>query len=170
MPRELVANYEINIKVSSDFDGFYKYNGEEISVDDKISFSCEYINFFSDYVGAGAAITAQLPRTIDDIDGKFGFVPVYVLIKVRSWPQQPGMCGYVCGQFGYGFFYCDSEFKKTFSNMKGGVYYAAGFGLEYKKFLIEFLYGINKAEIKKPSEYKSDIEYGKLTFSFGIKL
>ncbi len=163
--------YEANIKLGVDFGGSWDTNEGNVNVGDNVSFAVEYYKYFNPYIAAGAGILAQIPRGADGISGSFGFAPAYIGIKVRSWPQEPGMYGYIVGHIGYNLFYADGSFNDDLKiSNNGGVYYAGGIGIVYKAFIIEGIYGVNNgsAEDKINGTGKTlDVSYGKFTLSVG---
>ena len=167
---------EINVKIGFDFDGRFGADGyassagtEKLSVTNNVSFAVEYIKYFNRYVGAGAGVSAQIPRGVDELQGRFGFAPVYVSVKVRSWPQEPGLYGYVLGQIGYNLFYGDSGFEKDFASEEGGFYYGAGLGFIYNVFLFEGMFSVNSGTAKDRASNSINIDYDKFTVSVGYK-
>jgi hypothetical protein len=173
MAKEYVPMREINIKAGFDFDGKYDFNtdaAEKLYTGNSVSFAAEYVRYFNDYVGAGGGISAQIPRAIDNFSGKFGFAPVYLSLKVRSWPIEPGLYSYVLGQLGYGFFYGDLSFTDDLSVKKGGFYYGAGLGIIYKVFLIEVMFTVNSGVMEDSAGGRKNIDYGKFTVFTGYRL
>ena len=163
---------EFNIKIGIDFDGNYhtdKYiediDGKKFDVGNNASFAAEYIKYFNPYIGAGAGISYQIPRELDGFHGKFGFAPLYASLKIRSWPQEPGIYAYIACQAGYNLFYGDCELKPK----EGGFYYGIGLGIVYKEFLIEVMRGVNSAIAQDMSKNKINMDYDKFTVSVGYK-
>jgi len=176
--KEFLGTREINLKLGFDFSGYADTNKEigkqssnRISAGNNFSISAEYYKYVSPYVAFGAGITGQNPRWLEDVSGYFGFVPLYLGIKVRSWPQEPGMFGYVLGHLGYNFFYGDSSFKNDIEIKSGGVYYGFGLGISYGSFIFEALFSFNNGSVRgKASDMTANVEYSKWTISAGYKL
>ncbi|MCL2144722.1 MAG: hypothetical protein FWH43_04435, partial [Endomicrobia bacterium] len=144
---------------------------KRLNAGNNASFAVECIKYFNEYIGAGAGISAQIARVIDGLPGRVGFAPLYFSLKVRSWPQEPGLYGYVLGQMGYNFFYSDSGFEKRFSSKEGGFYYGVGLGFAYETFIFEGIYSVNSGSVKdRVDDNKINMEYGKITVSMGYKL
>ncbi|MCL2390187.1 MAG: hypothetical protein FWD54_06985 [Endomicrobia bacterium] len=166
---------ELNVKAGYDFTAYFEsVNG--IGSDDKtifvsgnnLSFALEYLRYINVYLAAGAGVGAQLPRRAKYFSGDFDFIPVYLTAKIRSWPQEPGLFGYLVGQVGYSEFYASSEFEKDFKVKNGGVYYGGGFGVSYKSVIFEFLYSVNNCEIEdNVSKSSIGLTYRRWTFSVG---
>ncbi|MCL1901273.1 MAG: hypothetical protein FWG57_07480 [Endomicrobia bacterium] len=168
--------HEFNVKIGFDFEGRFGADGytgsagtEKLSAANNVSFAVEYIKYFNQYVGAGTGVSAQIPRGLDELPGQFGFAPFYVSVKVRSWPQEPGLYGYVLGQIGYNLFYADSGFEKNFVPEKGGFYYGIGLGFVYDVFLFEGMFSVNSGKAKDSANNRINIDYDKFTVSVGYK-
>ena len=177
MSKSFLPMREINIKASFDFGGkcdFHKNIGgpetKKTDAGQHLSFAAEYMKYCNEYIAAGAGVSVQIPRTLEGYSGKFSFAPLYLSVKVRSWPQEPGLYAYVFGRFGYNFFYGDGVFKDKFSIEKGGFYYAAGIGIIYRPFIVECKYGVNSGAVKYALDKTSDMDYGKFSVSFGFTL
>ncbi|MDR1195866.1 MAG: hypothetical protein LBL00_05255 [Endomicrobium sp.] len=177
MPENTFPMYEMNIKAGFDFDGKYDVR-ENISgtglksfnTGNNLSFAAEYIRYYTHYVGIGGGISAQILRRLNDFPGKFGFAPAYLSLKVRSWPQEPGLYGYIFGHLGYNLFYGDFKLENNYDAKDGGLYYAAGIGMIYKYFLLEGMYSVNEGSAESAKSGRADIEYRKFTISAGYKL
>jgi len=178
MDKSLLPMKEINFKAGVDFSGLVESNKNigqdgvsDFTAGDNVSFAAEYFMYFNEYVAAGAGLSAENLRPIDSFPGKFGFAPLYVGVKVRSWPQEPGMYGYVVGQAGYGFMYGNTSFTDSLQIKNGGFYYAFGLGIVYKYVILEALYGFNYGTLEdKTSGNKTEITYSRWTISIGYKI
>ncbi|MDR1695031.1 MAG: hypothetical protein LBR69_00125 [Endomicrobium sp.] len=175
IPEPNLGFNELNLKAGYDYSSYFE-SVNAIGSDGRTvfnsghspSFALEYLRYINVYIAAGAGIGAQVPRSLEYFPGKFGFVPAYLALKVRSWPQEPGMFGYVVGHLGYNNFYADSDFEKEFKAKKGGVYYGGGFGISYNSFLFEFIYSISNCEIEDAaSKTAIGLTYRIWTFSVG---
>ena len=91
---------------------------------------------------------------------------MYASIKLRSNPTAPYKYGYAIGQLGYNIFSADNEYDDVLSDIKGGIYYAGGFGFVYNHVLFEILWSVNQGK-GKISNLDIDVEYSKYTFSVG---
>ena len=177
MSIENMPMHEINLKVGFDFNGNCDLNetiggvdGTALNSGNNASFAAEYYKYFNEYASAGVGVSAQMPRRLGDLSGNFGFAPVYIALKLRSWPQEPGMYGYAVGQLGYNFFYGDSSFNDNFKSKKDGFYYGIGFGIVYNAFLAEAIFSVNNGEVEDKFDNKTNIDYEKWTVSIGCKL
>ena len=149
-----INTYEANIKAGYSFNGFFycepKFQGLESSdfkTENSFSFAAEFFKYIDTYVAVGAGASYQIAGSFEDLKGKIGFAPVYFALKVRSWPQQPGLYGYATGHIGYNFFYGDSVFADNFKINGGGLYYAFGFGIVYTDYIFECLYGFHNGKV-----------------------
>lgn len=177
MSKDSIPMREINIKVGFDFDGKYDLSEDiagletrNLDTGNNVSFAAEYIQYIYDYIGIGGGFSAQIPRWIDELPGKFGFAPAYLSVKVRSWPQEPGLYAYISGQVGYNLFYGDSSFRDKMSVREGGFYYGVGIGVVYKAFLAEGLFSSNSGIMEDENNDKISVDYGKITVSVGCRL
>lgn len=91
---------------------------------------------------------------------------MYASVKLRSNPTEPYKYGYAIGQLGYNLFSADNQYDDVLSDIKGGIYYAGGFGFVYNHVLFEILWSVNQGK-GKISNLDIDIEYSKYTFSIG---
>lgn len=159
---------EFIFKLGYDFSGRFKVSGDDLVTGDNLSAAFEYYYYFNKYLAVGGGISAQLPRYIEGISGRYGFAPAYLSLKVRSLPQKPYLYGYAVGQVGYNSFYSTGNFPPD--ALSGGIYYAGGLGVVIQNFLFELLYSVNSGAVKHKISSDTDIEYSKLTFSVGIVL
>ena len=161
--RELIFKAGYDLEDGTFDNGFYKYGtGAGLSA------AVEYVAYVNEYLGFGGGLSAQMPRFVEKVPGRFGFAPVYGMLKLRSLPQEPYYYGYAVGHIGYNAFYADNSFVND--KMSGGFYYAGGFGIVLKQFLFEFLYSVNSGGIQYRGFPDTDITYSKFTISAGIIL
>ncbi|MDR2192303.1 MAG: hypothetical protein LBO62_05445 [Endomicrobium sp.] len=170
--------YEANVKAGYIFNGSFYCNPQfgnsessNLKTDNAFSFSAEFFKYISAYIAAGAGASYQIAGSFENLDGKTGFAPVYFALKLRSWPQQPGLYGYAVGQIGYNFFYSDEVFSKNSKIDGGGLYYALGFGIIYTNYIVECLYGVHSGKVfdLQNGSKEIDIELNKITLSLGYK-
>lgn len=171
------------IKFSIDSNGRHRAHGSlnnggssrplDASGDVKSAFSVsgEHVTFVSQNLGLGFGLTYQLPRELRATPGKFNFIPVYGLLKVRSSPVS-GDYAYGLGQFGYNFFSGDSDYAGPYASLSDGLYYGAGGGIVIGgRMQIEALYAVNTGSItdtRAGYSISKSIEYSKLLISVGL--
>ncbi|MFH1282198.1 MAG: hypothetical protein ABII27_00860 [bacterium] len=173
---ETILKIGIDISGKHKSDGTITYNDYPFSVSlnedvkDGVSFTGEYISYMNDHFGLGGGITYQIPRKESDYDGKFNFIPIYGLFKLRTVPQtidQPSF--YFTGQLGYNVFAGDSDYKLG-GSLDGGLYYGLGGGLQFKNgLLFELLYSVNNGSYEY-SESGYDWYYGWYTYKEEIDI
>ncbi len=86
--QNFLRNY-ITLKVGSDMSGKhiedYSSGGKDTNkVDSALSVAAEYVSPLNDYLELGAGVSYQFPREIEEIEGNFNFIPVYLLVKLRT--------------------------------------------------------------------------------------
>ncbi|MCL2389284.1 MAG: hypothetical protein FWC85_02740 [Elusimicrobia bacterium] len=159
---------ELIFKIGGDFNSRFTSGGSTQRLSDgAFSAAVEYFQYVSDFVALGAGVSAQFPRSLDGVPGRFGFAPVYAALKLRSLPQKPNMYGYAVGHIGYNIFYSTGNFP---GDLSGGFYWAAGFGIVLQRLVFEFLYSMNTGAIRNrdmPGQ-RITVENPKFTFSVGV--
>ena len=112
----------------------------------------------------GGGITVQIPRSLENFQGDFYFVPLYGAIRVRF--DTENVIPYFIGQFGYNFFDGDSDYKGII-DLDGGLYWGIGGGIiTNQHFLIELLYSVNNGT-GRAFGISGDVEYSKVTINLG---
>lgn len=144
---------------------FLGITGSE-DVEDSFSASFEFVGAINDNFGIGGGFTWQSPRSQEKYPGDFYFIPFYGLIKIRSASKE--IAPYFIGQIGYNLIYEGDTNYKGDGTLDGDLYYGLGGGVIFKnKFQIEFLYSVNCGTYRFLG-YEFDMEYSKVTLSFGI--
>ena len=137
-------------------------------VEKGFSISGELFGKVSDIFDIGGGITFQIPRSQEDFEGDFYFIPLYAMIRARI--ETENATPYFIGQVGYNFFNGDSDYKGSGmfeADLEGGLYYGLGVGIIIgEHFLIEALYSVNNGT-GTISGYEFDIEYSKVTLNLG---
>ena len=156
------------LKLGIDLAGDHEVSalGSSGSTDVETGFSItgELFGKVSDIFDIGGGITLQIPRSQEDFQGDFYFIPVYAMIRARIETEQA--TPYFIGQVGYNFFDGDSDYKGPI-DLEGGLYWGLGGGVIINKhFLIEVLYSVNNGTGKLYG-IEGDIEYSKVTINLG---
>ena len=160
------------LKIGYDFEGEHEVSGYGLSgtedVEAGVSLSGELHFHLNNYTDLGFGITYQIPRSQDDYQGDFNFVPVYGLLRAKLTDSD--VAPYFIGHLGYNFFDGDSDYKGTGiyeADLEGGLYWGLGGGvLINKHLLIEMMYSVNNGTVEELG-YEFDIEYSKWTLSVG---
>ncbi len=127
---------------------------------------------------------------------KYDSVPLYAIAKYNfetgtAWkPYLKATLGY---SFNFGnkdakeneFYtssYGDQNYSEDYSykykaDVKNGLYYGVGAGVEYENFFVDLMYQVNQAKVKLTEEYedekyemgKKDFDYSRVTLGFGYK-
>ena len=150
-------------------------------VNDGVSLSVEQVIYANNNYGLGGGIAYQIERELKDYEGKFNFIPIYGLAKLRTVPRdiyQPSF--YLTGQLGYNILEGDRDYKGKDGVLDGGLYYGIGGGLSFKNgFLFELLYSVNNGSYEAqgvgydgygyffPYKINVDIEYSLIRLSIG---
>lgn len=159
---------EIILQVGYDFYAKYNSNKIEASTPKGVTFSAQYYRYVNNVFGIGCGANIQTSREVDNLPGKFYFLPMYVSLKLRSEPTQPYKYGYMLAKFGYNLFYCDSKYSDIIYDKEDGFYYGVGVGIVYSNVVIELFYSINNANGKyKYDNSKIDVDYSKYCISLG---
>jgi len=156
------------LKLGVDFDGDHEVSGYGLSgteqVDTGVSFSGELFTKIGYNLDLGGGITVQIPRSQENFEGDFYFIPIYGAIRTRF--ETGNVAPYFIGQLGYNFFDGDSDYK-GYADLEGGLYWGLGGGVIINQhFLIELLYSVNNGTAEVFG-YEFDIEYSKVTLNFG---
>ena len=167
------ANYgfaEATVKFGFDISGDHEVSRLGVTasedVEESISISLEGVAGISDNVGIGGGFTWQVPRSQEGFPGDFYFVPFYGLMKIRSASAE--FAPYFIGQIGYNFIYEGDTAYKGAGSLDGDLYYGVGGGVILNnRFQIEALYSVNNGTYRVLGS-QFDIEYSKITLSFGM--
>jgi hypothetical protein len=184
---------ENTLKFGFDISGSHKVSGNvnvsgvgsasgsgSSEADAGVSVSWESVGYADRNVGLGVGASYQLPRQLSSAStGKFNFMPIYGLLKIRSNPSKHNEYVYGVGQMGYNFFFGDKDYKGTNGSLGGGLYYGIGVGANINKFQMEFMYSVNKGSFSDSGivysgghyyNYNTSgtIDYSKVNLTFGL--
>jgi hypothetical protein len=155
---------KLGIDMAGDHDVSAPGDSKSYDVDTGFSLSGEVFGKIGNNFDVGAGITIQIPRSVEDFEGDFMFIPVYGMIRARI--ETENVAPYFIGQLGYNFFLADDDYKGA-ADLTGGLYYGLGLGIIIKKhFLIEALYSVNNGTYELSSN-ELDIENSQVTLNFG---
>lgn len=112
---------------------------------------------------------------------KFTSVPIYLVTKYNI-PTNSNIKPYLKADLGYSFNHSSGSLKvteyypeetmKISSDIKDGLYFGMGAGVEYNNFVADLMYKINKAkfEVETPDgKSKNGFDYSRVTLSVGYK-
>lgn len=124
---------------------------------------------------------------------KYDSVPLYAVAKY-NFETNTAFKPYLKANLGYSFNFEDGDAKETYTesikigtytdsytdsykysaNVKNGLYYGVGAGVEYENFFVDLMYQVNEAkvELKEADGYslgKKDFDYSRVTLGFGYK-
>lgn len=162
------------VKLGLDLNGNHEFSNEvgninyseDMDVDSGISFSGEIFNSQNRNFDIGGGITFQLPRTLEDSDAGFNFIPVYGMLRLKL--ENGSITPYFIGQLGYSLFFGDDDYKEFDADLTGGLYYGLGGGVVVdQKFLIELLYSVSNGTYEVYDE-DFDVEYSVISLNFGF--
>jgi len=156
------------------------FTGTEVT-NEGLSLAGDYTAYIKNNIGLGCGAILQLPRKQSNIAGNFYFLPFYGLVKLRTAPDDDRNYKYLVGHLGYNFFDADNTYKGTNATMNGGLYYAAGAGLNSKHFQVELLYSASNGSVKQSGlmlnpvnrlvqncTISRDVTYSKLSLSVNV--
>ena len=112
---------------------------------------------------------------------KFTSIPIYLTTKYNI-PINSNIKPYLKADLGYSFNHNSGDLKftdyelgetiKVSSDIKNGLYFGVGAGVEYNNFVADLMYKINKAKFETSTPYgktKDDFDYSRVTLSVGYK-
>lgn len=111
---------------------------------------------------------------------KFSSVPIYLVTKYNI-PTNSNIKPYLKADLGYSFNHNSGDLKftdyektiKISSDIKNGLYFGVGAGVEYNNFIADLMYKVNKAKFEAISSQgekaKEDFDYSRVTLSVGYK-
>lgn len=160
---------DVTIKAGVDVLGKSEKKTDDGTTKDNIDFSYsiggEFNQSISPLIGLGAGAMYQFERgTGKEEDGKFNFIPIYILgmINLPAGMVSP----FVAVNFGYNIFLINDEFKKAQGDKsaKGGLYWGVGGGFKLPMGLqFEVLYTVDNGKIGD-----AEFAYKKITASAGL--
>ncbi len=161
-----------NVKVT----GAHAFNGAGSSVGAGASLTAEEILYVLPTIGIGGGISYQTPRKVSDSGGKFSFIPIYALLRVRTTPSAANRYAYATAQFGYNYFIADQSYVGAGNySMTNGSYAGVGGGYVFGRMQAELLYTIDRGRMSG-SDYdavngaysiSADTSYSKISLSLG---
>lgn len=158
------------IRMNADLAGSHKasFAGESSSDDVNAGFTiaAEGIKRIESF-GIGAGVEFQIPREVKGFEGKFNFVPIYLLGRVYFSPGS-NMQPYLSVRAGYGLYFGDDEYTGGEGELSGGVYSNIGAGLEFRNAVIEVGFSQNSGTFEI---FGSDvsIDYSRVNLGIGLK-
>ena len=113
---------------------------------------------------------------------KFTSIPIYLTTKYNI-PINSNIKPYLKADLGYSFNHNSGDLKftdyelgetiKVSSDIKNGLYFGIGAGVEYNNFVADLMYKVNKAKFEAISSQgekaKEDFDYSRITLSVGYK-
>ncbi len=108
----------------------------------------------------------QFPRTIEESEGNFNFIPVYLLVKLRTSTKK--ISPYFLGQSSHNLFEGDKNHKTVLSySLNTGSYYGFGFRFDSRRGIqCEIVYSVNSGSASTEL-FNKDIEYQKISLLVG---
>lgn len=157
------------LKFGIDFSGDHELSGagQSMSFDNEtgISFSGEIFASINPNFDLGGGLTYQVPRSVEDYEGEFNFVPIYGMMRFKSSAEKVAPYGIV--QLGYNILFDGDSSYKGPADLDGGLYYGIGGGIILNKhFLIELLYSVNQGDFSLLG-VSLDVENKQFTLNIG---
>lgn len=131
-------------------------------------------------------------ETLETKMPKFDSVPLYAIAKY-NFETGTAWKPYLKATLGYSINFEDGDAKETYTyaydgnisngsykyktDIKNGLYYGVGAGVEYENLFVDLMYQVNEAKAKLTDEYegvdygsmKKDFDYSRVTLGFGYK-
>jgi len=135
-------------------------NEDENDVNGGFTLNGEYVIPYKNNMSYGGGVAYQLSRSFTDNEAKeVNFMPLYGIFKYDMENE-----AYVIGHLGYNIFSGSDAYKDN-EELSGGLYYAAGAGIDMQeKYNGELIYSVNKG-----TRGNYDVSYSKLSLSFGYE-
>lgn len=151
------------IKVGYQFNGLYSVNGGITSdINPGATVGYEF-TMKGENVEYGAGVEYQFEKdwkfTLNE--QKFYFIPVFAVLNCPLSEHE-----YITARLGYNFFDGNSAYKDG-NTLNGGVYYAAGAGINYSGFRMEILYSCNNGSIS--GDNATDVKNAQWAVNFGYR-
>lgn len=112
--------------------------------------------------------------------GSYDSLPFYFTGKYY-FPLESSIKPYVKADLGYSFNFNNDNYEEEYEyngitenisisyNIENGLYYGVGFGAEYNNIVTELMYKRNEAEVSWGGDKVCDLDYSRVTLSFGYK-
>ena len=168
---------------NSSFCGSPEYNWYEGDADSSFSIAVEGYYKLAEKLSVGLGLSygfeSELSSTAYDFfyfsndKQKLGFTNIYLSVKPILSENI-----YAIGQIGYGIPHASgndyyNSYGMEFRVNGGGLYFGLGAGVEYKSFIFEVLYSINKATLKEKNIFTSgqdcSFRYSAFNVNIGYK-
>ncbi|MGL4670851.1 outer membrane beta-barrel protein [Cetobacterium sp.] len=187
------------LDVWSEYDSFkFDVNSNNKDTDNLgFEFALEATKILADYFELGLGVAYQnhaetKDNTLNIFNGfdkfempKYDSVPVYAVAKY-NFNTDSAFKPYLKANLGYSFNFENGDaensyandkfegFDKYSTNVKNGLYYGAGVGVEYNNFFTDVMYSVNEAKAtlkNEDGEYlgKKSFDYSRVTLGFGYK-
>lgn len=133
-------DYEANIRFGYDFARYVNTSKLEYSHGSLIGIEILPVTLLDTKLKLGAGLEYNFgAKTLHFVET---YVPFYAVAKYTYYRDKAtGLNLYTLGRFGYVFYKkITTDNGKGNSRLNSGIYYGAGFGLDYKYFLVELLY------------------------------
>jgi hypothetical protein len=156
------------VKVGYDAPGTHKVeNGGSVSTDvDSGGFlSGELYATINPHVELGAGLELPNARSLENFNGEFMFIPIYVL--ARLYPITGPVAPYVAGRIGMNLFLADDDYKNN-GDVESGAHLGIGAGIDINKIQIELLISANTGRLEVGSTCV-DVTYSKVGVSVGYR-
>ncbi|MCL2334461.1 MAG: hypothetical protein FWC57_00155 [Endomicrobia bacterium] len=176
-PSELFLAASLDLKGAHKFTGSVTNEGVRQSADISessdygVSLSAERYGYLSRFAALGIGLGYQFGRCLETSPGRFGFLPVYAAFKMRVLSGEDYHL-YGVAHLGYGFIIPNTRYRQGTDSAEGGIYYAAGAGIAYHRFVFQALYSADYAHLTlaDSTSYKDinkSVQYSKLGLYFG---
>ena len=150
MSTTLYAQGGLILKAEFDMSGKLKDDDSGTDIDSKTGFGISAEFMLSEgkfvYGVGGSYLLARGADDFGDDNATFSFIPVYGIVKFNLMPGE--LVPQVIGHIGYDFWTGSDEFKGA-AELTGGIYWAAGAGLEIGSIVVSAMYKVfsGKAEL-----------------------
>ena len=172
-PNSSSSNSSIHIFGSYDISGVFKIDdsdADDNDVNDEVSLGLDLMLFGNEEASFGIGGEYQTERKLDNVLGKFYFIPAYCVIRMKSQKAN------IIGKVGLSYFFADNDFTgESYSNylrasFKESLYYAAGLSISITNSIgIQVLWSRSTAEIIYDGLDNSlDVGYDKISIGFSL--
>ncbi|MDR1695351.1 MAG: hypothetical protein LBR69_01775 [Endomicrobium sp.] len=166
LPAETVVSIAFDLKGYSKFSGspFLTSGGSDFGM----GLFLERYGYFCSFAAAGVGAGYEHKRGLEDMQGRFGFIPVYAALKARL-TEYKDFNFYAVFRFGYNFMIANPAYLGK-ADAKGGLYYAFGPGVVHNRVVVQALYSFNNGGMSyygADSQIDVDLKFSKVSFSVG---